>query len=503
MWRARFAVSVVLAGISLGSCGDSTSGDRQTPGGSAGTTAGSGGEAGSGKGGTGSGTAGNGEAGAPSAGTGGKGLGGTDGGAGEGGVDGGEGGAVSGGEGGAAGAGGAPDECGDTGGLTAEELLANVDTFVVLVMEGRSFDHYLGSLSLEGKPVNGLTGSESNPDPDQNDVLVHELNATTLDIAPPTDWDAAHLQWNQGMNDGFVTTAAGANQETVMGYYTRALLPISYGLADGGVVCDAWFSSVLGPTWPNRFYLHGATSNGLKTSFPINSGFTSIFDRLSEAGVDAVNYHGDVAWASGAYFKLSGLASMDQFLEDAAAGNLPAFSLVDPTFLSGGANDDGPSHDIRLGQALISTVFAALAQSPQWSRSLFLLTYAQPGGYFDHVSPPTTVDERAEFAQLGFRVPTILAGPFVKRGCVLSETLEHVSIIKTLTTRFGLASLNARVDATRDLSGVIHAPYLSDPQPPPILPPPVLPLERRMLESKPALRRILDRGVRLGAVRWP
>jgi phospholipase C len=350
---------------------------------------------------------------------------------------------------------GPPDLCAETGTLSPEELLAPIDTIVVLCMENRSFDHYLGSLLLiEGRAVDGLTGAELNLAPDGSSVGVHLLEDFTPED-PPHGWDACHAQWNGGANDGFVIAHAGASQDDVMGYHIRGQLPTTYQLADEFALCERWHCSLLGPTWPNRFYLHGATSNGQQGNSPIFSGFTSIFQLLDDAGVSNRNYYHDVAWCSGGYFKLSGLATIEQFFDDAAAGTLPSFSIIDPQFFGAGANDDHPDHDIQLGQALIASIYAALAASPQWSRCLFVITYDEHGGFYDHVPPGVTTDDEPDFAQLGFRVPAIVAGPYVRPGCVVSTPFEHVSVISTLTRRFGLPSLNARAAATADLSSCI------------------------------------------------
>ena len=412
---------------------------------------------------------------------------------------------------------------------SAAAMLANIDTFVVLMMENRSFDHYLGSLRLlEGRTgCDGLTGGEANPAPDGAPVPVFRLDDFTPED-PPHGWDACHAQWNQGANDGFVRAHAGASQRDVMGYHTRAQLPITYALADAGATCDRWFASVMGPTWPNRFFLHGATSNGVQSNLPA-LGFRSIFAALDDAGVSHKNYFHDVAWAVGGYVKLTGNAPIEDFFTAAAAGTLPTFSLIDPAFFGGGANDDHPSHDVRLGQALIAAVVNAMAASPQWGRSLLIITYDEHGGFFDHVPPPVTVDVRPEFRQLGFRVPTQLVGPTVRRGQIVSTPLEHVSIIATLANRFGLPPLTERVTATNDVSSCLDPATLHAPHPPPVLPP--VPMARAAVDARPASdahpelaaavdalalppeldRRgraaevtatFLDWATRLGAIRW-
>jgi len=382
--------------------------------------------------------------------------------------------------------------CTATSTLTPEQLLAHIDTIVVLCMENRSFDHYLGSLRLtEGRTdVDGLAGAESNLTAASTAVPVHLLEDFTP-ADPPHSWSACHAQWNQGANDGFVREHAGANEADVMGYHVRSQIPVTYALADAGVVCNRWFSACLGPTWPNRFYLHGATSRGVKTNVPA-VGFTSIFDRLADAGITGTNYFSEVAWASGGYGKLTGLARIERFFDDAAAGTLPPFSIIDPSFFGGGANDDHPDHDVRLGQALIGSIVAALGQSPQWNRCLFVLTYDEHGGFYDHVPPPETVDDHPDFRRLGFRVPSLVIGPTVRRGCAIDDVLEHSSVAATATRRWGLEPLNARAAQAGDLSPCIDPRRIDDPLPPPVLP--------QVSISRAALARRQDHARRTGQI---
>jgi phospholipase C len=364
-----------------------------------------------------------------------------------------------------------PAQCSDTSGMSAAQLLAPIDTFVVLCMENRSFDHYLGALKLveQQQHILGLGGGESNPTGNGTPVPIFNLlDYTPAD--PPHEWDACHEQWNQGRNDGFVRAHAGPDEKDVMGYHVRAQIPITYALADGAAICQRYFSSVMGPTWPNRFYLHGATSNGGKANAPILFGYTSIWDRLNDVGLRGVNYYHDIPWCTGAFLKGSGLSGISNFFQDAVNGTLPHLSIIDPQFFGAGANDDHPDHDIQLGQALIASIFRALAASPQWNRCLFVLTYDEHGGFYDHVPPPTTTDSRPEFTQLGFRVPTLVAGPYVRRGCTVDTVLDHVSVLKTLTTRFNVTPLNARHAAANDLASTISPMFLSNPQPAPQLP---------------------------------
>ncbi|MFO0636495.1 MAG: alkaline phosphatase family protein [Nannocystaceae bacterium] len=378
------------------------------------------------------------------------------------------------------------DSSGDTGpvasdceapsDLGADALLAPVEHIVVLMMENRSFDHMFGSLALaEGRAIEGLSGREVNPDAMGNDVGVHALQDTVVEFDPPHGWDASHAQWNQGANDGFVTeyTADGAPvPDEVMGYLTRALAPVSYTLADNYALCERWFASVMGPTWPNRFYLHLATSGGMKTNDPISSlGLPSIFDRLDDAGVSNRYYSSNLPFVL-VYGKTEGIGQIADFFDDAAAGTLPQFSIVDPVLTANGTigNDDHPPADIAMGQAFIASIYQALAASPLWERTLLVITYDEHGGFFDHVPPPTTTDAMAEFEQLGFRVPAIVIGGMVKRGCAITTQFDHVSVAATATRKWSLEPLTDRVGATNDLSSCIDPAFLDAPQPPVALP---------------------------------
>jgi phospholipase C len=484
-------------GAALGAAAAGCSGDGTTPG-----AGGAGGAGGFGAGGGGAGGLGGG---------------------GQGGGPGGAGGQGEGGQGGDGGQG-----AGGSGGLSPSELLAPIETIVVLCMENRSFDHYFGALRLvEGRAVDGLTGLESNLTSAGAPISPFGLLDFTVE-SPPHEWEDAHEQWNNGLNDGFVKAHAGSAEREVMGYHVREQLRALYAIADGSAICERWFCSLLGPTWPNRFYLHGATSNGTMGNTPV-TGFTSVFDLLDDAGLSNQNFYHDLPWCTGGYLKLGGLSGIESFFDRAAAGTLPAFSIIDPQFFGDGANDDHPDHDIQLGQALIAAVYNALAYGPHWGKCLLVITYDEHGGFYDHVPPPRTTDERPDFAQLGFRVPSIVAGPFVGQGALISNQLEHVSVIKTLVTRFGLPSLNARVDATSDLSCCIDPATLGKPRPPIKLPRTTVSLSGlrargskrnhhpemwaaaesgriprhldRRGESDAITRRVLEYAARLGAVR--
>ncbi|MCS6915976.1 MAG: alkaline phosphatase family protein [Myxococcales bacterium] len=392
--------------------------------------------------------------------------------------------------------------------LSPRELLASIDTLVVVMMENRSFDHYLGMLRHDraypaAARVDGLRGDETNPDPSGQPVRIFRLD-TFRAKDPPHGWDACHAQWNEGRNDGFVRAHAGPHQAEVMGYYERSQIPLYYALCDRYTVCDRWFCSVLGPTWPNRFYLHATTAEGKKNNSPFwVGGPPTVWERLRERGLRGKNYAASVAFYLGGFVgkTLAGnspVAPLEEFFRDARQGTLPPLAMIDPDYTS---NDDHPDHDIRLGQAFVATIVQALAHSPQWSRSLLVIIYDEHGGFYDHVPPPRTVDPRPEFQQLGFRVPALVVGPTVRSGFVNSTQLEHCSVAATLRTRFDIRSLGPRMDATADLSSCIDPRRVGRPAPPPTdLPRPEV--DTRLLaepgqgrSSQPELQQMLREGL--------
>jgi len=372
--------------------------------------------------------------------------------------------------------------------LRPEEL--DIDTVIIVMMENRSFDHYFGARKLvEGRVVNGLDAGFSNPRPDGSRVPIFPLDPRCL-YDPPHGFESSRRQINGGLNDGFVREHFRRAEEDgfpleaadqVMGYHDRADLPLLYALADEFVLCDQWHSAVLGPTWPNRFYLHSGQSNGRKNNdFPEDpEGFKwpTIYDRLDQAGIEWATYFSDVPFL--ALFaslrpQTARLRSLEQFLDDAQSGRLPAVCEVEPTFFGPAGNDDHPPHDIMRGQVFLSTILHALAAGPQWSRSMVIVTYDEHGGFFDHVAPPIVDDERAAdgFGQLGVRVPGLIISPYARRGAVSSALYEHSSVPAFLAWLHGLEPLTLRDARANYFAEALDVDRVrrADPRPMPSLP---------------------------------
>ncbi|MCB9742924.1 MAG: phosphoesterase [Alphaproteobacteria bacterium] len=361
---------------------------------------------------------------------------------------------------------------------SAAPLPAGIDHVIVVTMENRSFDHYLGALKLiEGREdVDGLTGEELNLDGHGDPVNPMRLPEPCQDDLPHS-WGRSHEQFNEGANDGFVRAHQGGTGEQshwAMGYLTREELPIHYALSDAFCVPDRFFCSVMSSTWPNRVYGTCGTSEGMTSNDEDRAPFTqrTVYQAVADAGHDWHHYYTDVPFIGlyADHWDSARLGFIEDFIRDCERGNLPAFTTVDPGF---SFNDDHPPHHPGLGQVFLATVFEALARSPLWERCLLVITYDEHGGYYDHVPPPQCEDEYAAegFDQLGFRVPALIVGPWVKQG-VESTVFDNTSVLKYVCERFGIEPWTARIAWANSLSACLDADRMARNEP---LAPPVLP----------------------------
>lgn len=361
--------------------------------------------------------------------------------------------------------------CGDEEYPSGPALSDRVDTVVVLMMENRSFDHAFGALTLEGRgDIDGIRPELSNPDAAGNPVLVRPATIDCIDD-PPHSWNGSHRQFNDGRNDGFVTTYAervGAEAGPgVMGYLARDRQPISYALADRYALSDRWFASLMTSTWPNRFYSMAAQNGGVRTNeFEADYSFLNVLDRMVAAQKSMGFYFGNISFASlfPRRYPDDTFRDLERFYDDAAAGTLPNLTWIEPIY---GLNDDHPPAHPLAGQVLISTIYQALASSPQWGRCLFIVTYDEHGGFYDHVVPPKAPDQRAAdgFDQLGFRVPNLVVGPYAKERYASHQVMDHTSILSTLWKLWVLRPLTMRDAAAADVTELLDPARIAEGRP--------------------------------------
>jgi phospholipase C len=324
------------------------------------------------------------------------------------------------------------------------DLLPQIRHIVVLMMENHSYDNYFGMLPGRGEGFRlGPDGQPTaeNPDAGGTSVRTHRLPATEqTPQVPCQSWHASHRQWNAGKMDGFVTATQAimpeADPAIGMGYWAEQDLPFYYGLARTFPLCDHWFGSCLGPTFPNRRFLISGTAHGLVDDLPFHlldyPPAGTIFDALTRNGISWANYHpasGDksmlrraahhrrrmvrrrVASLDSALRRVTegiqkdiqftadlypfGFArymlhvrGLDAFFRDADNGTLPAFSIVDPAFEE--YSEENPQ-DIQRGESFAAEVINRVMHGKGWRHTLLIWTYDEHGGYYDHVPPPAAV----------------------------------------------------------------------------------------------------------------
>lgn len=380
--------------------------------------------------------------------------------------------------------------------------LGDIEHFVFLMMENRSFDHYFGTMSgVRGFADAAADGSikqygynQATKQADPNSYLLpfrlDTTHGTSLDgecINDPThNWGPQHQAWNGGRMDQWLPVHLASegltNGPATMGYYTREDIPVHWALADAFTVCDHYFCSVMGPTDPNRLYWisgtidpdgqHGGPLLDTPTLIPTAKySWRTMPENLQDAGVSWKVYTSQqVPVASTAV--LSGmLQSFTQtlskpylltngvlpsfelnFFADVAAGTLPKVSWVIPPLL----NCEHPALPPSFGAVTILQVLDALTSKPDlWEKTALIISYDENGGFFDHVAPPVppvgepgewlTVNPLPDTASgiagpigLGFRVPGLVVSPYSRGGLVASETFDHTSQLRLLETRFGV-----------------------------------------------------------------
>ncbi len=392
--------------------------------------------------------------------------------------------------------------------------LKDIEHVVILIQENRSFDHYFGTLSgvrgfgdKHGRSAffqRGLNGKTLHP--------FHLQSGCLPDLTH--DWGPQHLSWNGGRMNHFLMqheevdvpskygSPDGTGVET-MGYYTRLDLPFYYALADAFTICDGYYCSVIGPTYPNRLMSISGTIDPDGThggplvetlgasnfaSYLRRFTWTTMMERLQAHGVTWKVYNGTgggivdnmllffKAFAPGSALYELGIQPTfpNDFLSDIAAGRLPQVSwlLTDPS-----ETEHPGSSTPAAGETVGRQVIEALIAKPDvWKKTALFITWDENGGFFDHVAPPTppkgTKGEYLTVANLpqesagirgpiglGFRVPMLVISPFSRGGLVCSEVLDHTSTLRFLETRFGVEVPNLsswRRSVTGDMTSAFN-----------------------------------------------
>lgn len=345
-----------------------------------------------------------------------------------------------------------------------------IEHLIVLMMENRSFDHILGFMKGPGYAIEGLDGNETNEDSTGEPVSVsqdaspsgdltpdpnHDFRSVNVQIFGDTAGPSAGPPAMSGFVRNYETVCGGDSQRAgnIMKCWMPTRLPVLTTLAKQYAVCDHWFSSVPGPTLPNRAFAHAGTSRGRLDMSPDFSfgGFMTIYQFLQQRGVTSKIYFHD--FSSALTFEHLLFSNQARYFEDYAdfAGdctddNLPAYCFIEPRYnqetaphgQSYSPNDQHPDHDVYDGEGLIADVYEALTKNQNvWQKSLLVIVYDEHGGLFDHLAPPAATSpdnlinnpEDFAFDRLGVRVPAVLVSPYIEPGTIVSRIFDHTSFL--------------------------------------------------------------------------
>jgi phospholipase C len=410
---------------------------------------------------------------------------------------------------------------------------------VILMMENRSFDHFLSWLpGADGRHDLTFESSvDGNTYP--NYPLAPDFQGCGYSD-PDHSWEGWLVEFNYGRLDGFLrrpgvvanpgVIPAAANTFPI-GYYTnlhpdgrrKAVpdLPVIGALAENYTTLDRYFCAFAGETYPNRFYQHAARTDRDHNS-EVPSTLATIWDQLSpvanDQGIPTGGYYYRDApflalWASpaiepGATFKYqafmhpfsdadastAALSSGTSFIADCENGTLPNVCYIDPAFdndTTGTSGDDHPQGDIRLGERFIADAYHALADNGYLDDTVFIVTFDEWGGFYDHVPPPRVIDDTnpadvmhagdsstptdgrlyPDYKQLGFRVPGLVITNLAHPHRVVHDgPFEHCSSLALIESTFGLKPLTARDANALNIANILLPVPTRHPVPPSAIP---------------------------------
>jgi phospholipase C len=384
-----------------------------------------------------------------------------------------------------------------------------IQHFFVLMLENRSFDHILGFSPITGADaISGQPTTIRRPDPAASNTdsstrityPVHngaDFSFEGLDLDPGHEFPDVQQQL-AGPNSGFVNNYASYKPKQpgrVMDCFSPDQLPVLNQLATEFAVCDQWFSSLPGPTWPNRFFMMAASSGGL-TKSPTTSDIVkatglegydfqhgNIFDALDKNNIPWCIVEGDDFPVSFALKGMDANSLKGRFVEigDFAAklaqpGLSEQFILIEPQYGShkfdvtgpgdfSGGNSMHPLDDVRKGEQLVKEVYEAIRSVPAvWENSVLLICFDEHGGFYDHVNPPAAVapgdnpvnaapgQAPFDFERLGVRVPVIIVSPLIAKGVIDHTVYDHTSALATVESLFHIKPLTERDAAANNFA---------------------------------------------------
>lgn len=374
-------------------------------------------------------------------------------------------------------------------GIETKPARTPVKHLVVLMMENRSVDHYLGWYAQENPDFDGrqtMHFVDQREGPDGPLIATEDWGADGRANYhgrgfrdPNHGWTGGRLERNGGACDGWLHEGVN-NDEYALSYYGPEDVPVWAQLVRGWQTYDRWHCSVLGPTQPNRYYVYSGQSGGLKSNdlppaligehpeWAAGWDWQTVWGLCQNHGVSTAYYFSNLPetafWGAR---HLHQTRHVSQFFLDCALGTLPQVSYVDPWFIApeGISNDDHPHADLRLGQTFISDIVEAFTSSRHYQEGALVITYDEWGGFWDHVDPPRIPDDRGtpddpggpdDFSQAGFRIPSTIVSPWTRHQQVDHTTYDHASIVRFISENWGMPYLSKRVASTNSIESAFR-----------------------------------------------
>jgi phospholipase C len=332
---------------------------------------------------------------------------------------------------------------------------SGIDHIVVVMMENRSFDHFLGWMPKADGRQAGLTYTDAAGATHSTYPLAPDFQGCAHPD-PDHSYNGGRVQYNNGACDGFLRS--GRNDVYAIGYYRQRDLAFLGRAAPYWTVCDRYFAALMGPTFPNRLYMHAAVTDRITNTFSLST-LPTIWDRLAERGISRRMYYSNLPtlalWGS-KYASVE--RPFNEFLRDCKNGKLPKVAFVDPVFTGtdeGTAGDDHPHADIRVGEWFLSRIYRAVTTSRNWARTVLIINFDEWGGFFDHVPPPLAQDVDPRYTLRGFRVPCLVISPYARRRYVAHGIYDHTSILKMIEWRWNLQPLSVRDANANNIANVL------------------------------------------------
>ena len=401
-----------------------------------------------------------------------------------------------------------------------------ISQIIVLMMENRSFDHLLGWLKTDKLvQINGVTEGMKVPrDPNDSSKGEVPVSRGGYDVSPDDPrhgFDDIAIQLAGNNMNGFVYDSIINNltEENPVSMFDYTSAPIINTLGMEYAIFDSWFCSIPGPTDPNRQFAMSGTSDGTITNFN-GTLYTqqSYFDYLRENGHTFAGYYQDDLWALGYFEDLLKPINFQHvkqlepnFYDDVEAGTLPEFTWLQPrssAHVGKLPTWQHPDASVQEGERLIKDVYEALRASPKWNETLFIITYDEHGGFYDHVVPPhgdgvvpnpdgKSAPNGYNFNSLGVRIPTVAISPWIPKGTIIStntfpnerptgtSAFESTSLLATSNILLGLnnaTTLSSRMSWANTFSGLFSPEFsgLTEPRTDCIDTLPALPLRGSM-----------------------